>query len=137
MNDELRDRTGELNDVNEFFQAILTSLALAVVVVDREQRVQVWNDRSEDLWGLRPDEVADHSLLSLEIGLPTERLAPALRSVVGGTSGRERLELQAVNRRGRRMDCVATVLPLRGPRDDGHTRGAIVLIEDGSVDDGG
>jgi two-component system, chemotaxis family, CheB/CheR fusion protein len=138
MNDELRDRTGELNGVNDFLQAILTSLALAVVVVDREQRVQVWNDRAEDLWGLRQDEVADHSFLSLDIGLPTERLAPALRAVVAGASGSERLELEAVNRRGRKFMCATTVLPLRGPDGgaEGHARGAIVLIEDGAVNGG-
>jgi two-component system CheB/CheR fusion protein len=134
MNDELRDRTGELNDVNDFFQAILTSLALAVVVVDREQRVKIWNDRAEDLWGLRSDEVAEHSLLSLDIGLPTEQLAPALRAVVSGSSPRERLDLDAVNRRGRAIVCTTTVLPLRRVGDDGNARGAIVLIQDGAFD---
>jgi two-component system, chemotaxis family, CheB/CheR fusion protein len=137
MNDELRDRTGELNDVNEFFEAILVSLGLAVVVVDADQRVQVWNDRAEDLWGLRSEEVAEHSFLSLDIGLPTEQLAPALRSVLGGASERERLEVRAVNRRGRTITCTTTVLPLRGIDGDGPSRGAIVLIEDGSRDGAG
>jgi two-component system CheB/CheR fusion protein len=137
MNDELRDRTGELNDVNDFFQAILTSFGLAVVVVDRDQRVQVWNDRAEDLWGLRPDEVADHSLVALDIGLPTEQLAPALRTVLSGGSEHERLEVKAVNRRGRTITCLTTVLPLRGLADDGRARGAIVLLEDGSRDGDG
>jgi two-component system CheB/CheR fusion protein len=137
MNDELRDRTGELNDVNDFFEAILTSLGLGVVVVDADQRVQVWNDRAEDLWGLRSDEVAEHSFLSLDIGLPTEQLAPALRTVLGGGSEHERLEVQAVNRRGRTITCVTTVLPLRGVADDGRSRGAIVLLEDASRDGDG
>ena len=53
INDELRERTGELNSVNEFLEAILTSLGVAVAVLDRQQRVQVWNRGAEELWGLR------------------------------------------------------------------------------------
>ena len=53
INDELRERTGELNQVNDFLEAILTSLGIGVAVLDRQQRVQVWNRRAEDLWGLR------------------------------------------------------------------------------------
>jgi two-component system, chemotaxis family, CheB/CheR fusion protein len=136
INDELRDRTGELNRVNEFLEAILTSLGIAVAVVDRQQRVQVWNLRAEDLWGLRQDEAVEHHLLSLDIGLPTEQLAGQLRSVLGGGSEREQTVVQAVNRRGRSIDCATTILPLVSPGADGDgdaVRGAIILMEDGPV----
>src|SRR5919107_1772661 len=82
INDELRDRTGELDALNDFLEAILTSLGIGVVVVDMGGRVQVWNRRAEDLWGVRPDEAVDQHLLSLHMGLPTERVAPALRAVL-------------------------------------------------------
>ena len=36
INDELRDRTSELNDVNDFLESILTSLGVAVAVLDRD-----------------------------------------------------------------------------------------------------
>ena len=84
INDELRERTGELNQVNDFLETILTSLGLGVAVLDPQQRVQVWNRRAEDLWGLRADEAVDNHFLSLDIGLPSEQLAPALRAVLGG-----------------------------------------------------
>jgi two-component system CheB/CheR fusion protein len=132
MNDELRDRTSELNHVNEFLEAILTSLGIGVAVVDRQQRVQVWNHRAEDLWGLRQDEAVDHHLLSLDIGLPTEQLARPLRSVLGGASEREESVLEAINRRGRTIDCATTILPLLSPSSDGDSvRGAIILMQDG------
>ena len=89
INDELRERTGELNQVNDFLEAILTSLGLGVAVLDPQQRVQVWNRRAEDLWGVRPDEAVDNHFLGLDIGLPAERLAPALRAVLSGASERE------------------------------------------------
>jgi two-component system CheB/CheR fusion protein len=115
--------------------AILTSLGIGVAVVDRQQRVQVWNHRAEDLWGLRQDEAVDHHLLSLDIGLPVEQLAGLLRSVLGGASEREETVLEAVNRRGRGIECATTILPLLSPgsTDGQGVRGAIVLMEDGRV----
>ena len=89
INDELRERTGELNQVNDFLEAILTSLGLGVAVLDPQQRVQVWNRHAEELWGVRPDEAVENHFLGLDIGLPAERLAPALRAVLSGASERE------------------------------------------------
>jgi two-component system CheB/CheR fusion protein len=89
----------------------------------------VWNHRAEDLWGLRADEAVDNHFLSLDIGLPSEQLAPALRAVMSGSSGREVAELEAVNRRGRAILCLATVRPLQAP-GGGEVRGAIVMMED-------
>ena len=132
INDELRDRTAELNRVNEFLEAILTSLDLGVAVVDRKQQVQVWNHGAQELWGMRDDEALDHHLLSLDIGLPVERLAVALRAVLGGSSHREDTVLEAVNRRGRTIECATTILPLLSADGDvDKVRGAIVLMRDG------
>ena len=89
LNDELRERTGELNQVNDFLESILTSLGLGVAVLDAQQRVQIWNHRAEDLWGLRSEEALDNHFLSLDIGLPSEQLAAALRAVLSGGSERE------------------------------------------------
>jgi two-component system CheB/CheR fusion protein len=138
INDELRERTAELNEVNEFLEAILTSLGLGVAVLDAQSRVQVWNNRAEDLWGLRRDEALDHHFLSLDIGLPSEELAAPLRSVLSGHSEREARELEAVNRRGRAIICHATVLPLLGAvsGDGASVRGAIVMMEDRPPDSG-
>jgi two-component system CheB/CheR fusion protein len=137
INDELRDRTTEVNELNDFLEAILTSLGIGVVVVDAGQRVQVWNRRAEDLWGVRPDEAIAQELLSLDMGLPTERVAAALGAVLTGASARERLELEAVNRRGRAIVCSTSVLPLIGGTDgDRGVRGAIILMEDAPATNG-
>jgi two-component system, chemotaxis family, CheB/CheR fusion protein len=131
INDELRERTGELNNVNDFLEAILTSLGVAVAVVDRSQRVQVWNRGAEELWGLRQDEASDQHFLALDIGLEPERLAPALRAVISGASPKETAPLDAVNRRGRAVVCETTVMPLVARGIAGtDVRGAIVLMED-------
>jgi hypothetical protein len=53
--------------------------------------------------------------------------------VLGGASGREQSILDAVNRRGRAIECTTTILPLLSPSgSDGEVvRGAIILMEDG------
>jgi two-component system, chemotaxis family, CheB/CheR fusion protein len=138
INDELRDRTSELNQVNDHLESILSSLGVAVAVVDRQQRVLIWNQRAQDLWGMREDEAVDHHLLSLDIGLPIEQLAGPLRSVLGGASPKAEAILQAVNRRGRSIDCATTILPLLSSRStEGHAvSGAIVMMSDGPVGNG-
>jgi two-component system CheB/CheR fusion protein len=131
INDELRERTSELNQVNDFLEVILTSLRVGVAVLDREQRVQVWNRQAEELWGVRADEALDHHFLSLDIGLPSERLAIPLRAVLGGGSEREQVALEAVNRRGRSIECMTSVIAVGPPDGDGRAvRGAIILMED-------
>ena len=134
INDELRERTGELNEVNDFLEAILSSLGVAVSVIDREQRVQVWNRHAEDLWGVRYDEAVDQHLQALDIGLPTEKLAGGLREVLAGRAPQHRMELEAVNRRGRAISCTVTIMPLLAA-DGGKPalRGGIILMEDGRV----
>ena len=137
INDELRERTGELNEVNDFLEAILTSLGLGVAVLDAQQRVQIWNNRAEDLWGLRRDEAVDHHFLSLDIGLPSEQLAAPLRTVLGGASERERRELAGGQppRPGDplRRHGAAAARPGRGERR--AVRGAIVMMEDRPTSD--
>jgi two-component system CheB/CheR fusion protein len=137
MNDELRERTGELNQVNDFLEAILTSLGFGVAVLDAHQRVQVWNRGAEDLWGLRADEAVDNHFLSLDIGLPAEQIAAALRAVLSGGSERETRALDAVNRRGRAIICETTVIPLLSLGDGDGASGAIVMMEDRPKDGDG
>jgi two-component system CheB/CheR fusion protein len=130
INDELRERTAELNRVNDFFESVLTSLGFAVTVLDGQQRVLVWNRGAEDLWGLRESEALEQHFLGLDIGLRTERLAPALRAVLTGASAEERSELEAVNRRGRTITCATTILRLGSLVSDGGVQGAVVLMKE-------
>jgi two-component system, chemotaxis family, CheB/CheR fusion protein len=128
MNDELRHRTLALNDMNAFLETILTTIGLAVTVVDRDQHVRIWNSRARDLWGLTAEEVENRHLMALDIGLPLERLKPPLRSTLSGESAREELVVEATNRRGQLFQCHITCLPL-GDGKDGALTGAIIMME--------
>ena len=128
MNEELRHRTQEVNDVNSFLETILTTIGLAVAVLDRNQRVQIWNGKARELWGVTPDEAEDEHLLALDIGLPLEQLKAPLRAVVGGDSAREEAVVEANNRRGKPFQCRVTFLPL-GAGGDGNVSGVIMMME--------
>jgi two-component system CheB/CheR fusion protein len=125
-NEELRLRTGELDGLNVFLRSILTSLQTAVVVVDRDFAVRIWNVEAEDMWGLRADEVEGKNFLNLEIGLPVERLRGPIRLCLSGQSTNEQLAVPAINRRGRAIECRVTCTPLLGQED---VTGALLLIE--------
>ncbi len=127
MNEELRHRTQEVNDVNSFLETILTTIGLAVAVLDRNQRVQIWNGKARELWGVTPEEAEDEHLLSLDIGLPLDNLRVQIRDTLNGKSTREEVVLDATNRRGKPFQCRVTFLPLGGT--DGNTSGVIMMME--------
>jgi two-component system, chemotaxis family, CheB/CheR fusion protein len=116
MNEEQRQYTAELDRLNLFLEGILGNLGVGVVVVDRERKVQLWNGNSEDLWGLRADEVEGEDLLELDIGLPVADLKDPLEKALAATSSSSQatsdLSFEAVNRRGRSFECQVRVLPL-------------------------
>jgi two-component system, chemotaxis family, CheB/CheR fusion protein len=126
MNDELRHRTLELNDMNAFLETILTTIGLAVAFLDRHQHIQIWNGQARELWGVTSEEAEDQHLLTLDIGLPVERLKDLLRATLSGTSPREEVTLPATNRRGRAFECRVTFLPLGA---DSNISGVIMMME--------
>ncbi len=128
LNDELQRRTGDLHLANASLQSVLASVRAGVVVVDREMRVQVWNRRMEELWGLRADEAEQNPLLHLDVGLPFERLKGPLRALLDGGTQFEEVHVDAVHRRGRPVRCRVTLAPLLAPGREVH--GAVLLIED-------
>ncbi len=128
MNEELRHRAKEINDVNLFVETLLSTIGLAVAVLDGDQRVQIWNEQARELWGVTAEEAEDRQLLALDIGLPVDRLKRELRATMNGESAREELILDATNRRGKAFQCRVTLLPL-GSGGDGAVSGAIMMME--------
>jgi two-component system CheB/CheR fusion protein len=126
INDELQQRTEELNSVNAFLEGVLGSLSSAVIVLDRELRVEAWNDAARDLWGLRSDEVDGRHFLNLDIGLPLEPLRTPIRSVLAG-DGPEPFDIAAVNRRGKPIDVSIKVAPLSS--SGGDVLGVIMMMD--------
>lgn len=127
INDTLRERSLELDGATTFLDSLINSVQMGMVVVDREMKVVVWNRGSEDLWGLRADEIAGAKLTSLDIGLPLDSVLPLIgNAFVDPESSGETL-VDAVNRRGRPARVRVTCTSFRS--SDGAAGGALLLME--------
>jgi two-component system CheB/CheR fusion protein len=128
MNDELRHRSVELHDMNSFLETILTTIGMAVIVLDRRQHVRIWNGQAREMWGLTPEEAENQHLFALDFGLPVEKLKASIRATLAGEADREEAVVDATNRRGMPFQCRVTLLPLGTATDDGVS-GAIMMME--------
>jgi two-component system CheB/CheR fusion protein len=127
INNELRERSNELDEVNEFLESIMNSWHTGVAVVDRSMRVVVWNSGAEELWGLRQEETDGEHLLNLDIGLPVSELRPIVRAALTDPAYSDELQLAAVNRRGRHI--VVRVVCSAMRNRSGQSAGAILIME--------
>jgi two-component system, chemotaxis family, CheB/CheR fusion protein len=123
INDTVRERSVELDQVNDF----LESIRAGVIVVDQDMRVLVWNRGAEDLWGLRREEVQGVHLLNLGIGFPVVDLRPMLGSALVDPLFTTKMEVSAVNRRGREINVQLVCSALRTA--ESTPQGAILVME--------
>jgi two-component system, chemotaxis family, CheB/CheR fusion protein len=124
INTDLRVRTDEVNKLNTFLQAITGNIELGAVVLDGELRVQVWNERAADLWGLRSDEVVGNSFFDLDIGLPVKELRGMVRAVQAGKPVQNEATVDAISRRGRSIQVRVIAYTL----SDGQRSTGVVLV---------
>jgi two-component system CheB/CheR fusion protein len=127
-NEELRARTAQLDEQRTYTEAVLGSIGTGIIVADRELRVTSWNRWNENMWGMRRDETKGRSLLSLDVGLPLARIEDQLRRVLA-TGEPERVELAAVDRRGRSIHYQMIVSPLR--LNGAEITGLVIASENG------
>jgi two-component system CheB/CheR fusion protein len=128
INEELRQRTEELNTTNAFLQSILGILHGGVAVLDVKQNIISWSRRAEDLWGLRADEVQGQAFVSLDIGLPIEKIKTAIRACLTAESEYEEVTVEAVNRKGKTIKCRVACTPIIGAGKERH--GTILMMEE-------
>jgi two-component system, chemotaxis family, CheB/CheR fusion protein len=131
MNDELRNRSTELNSTNAFLESVFTSLRSAVVVLDRDMRVLVWNAGASNLWGLRADEAQRVSFFTLDIGLPVGDLHHPIRDVLSGAAGHREVTVRATSRKGKSIACRIAISPLMA--GNRAVSGAILLMEEAAA----
>ncbi|MGP3771782.1 CheR family methyltransferase [Streptomyces sp. SDT5-1] len=129
MNEEMRIRSEELDETRAFLEGVLTSIAAAVVVLDKDLRVKSWNRGAADLWGLRQDEVLNEAFFGLDFGLPTKELREAVEACIRDRKRGAPVVIAAVNRLGRSISCTVQCSPF-----DGHRGGVVLLMEEGRSD---
>jgi two-component system CheB/CheR fusion protein len=124
-NDELRSRTLEINRLNQFLETVTASVKVSIIVLDPGLRVRLWNRQSFEMWGLAEEEVVGSSFLGLDTGLPRDLLAPALMAGLKGDSLHREFQMEATNRRGRRIACRVAVSPMLPANS---TPGGVILL---------
>jgi two-component system, chemotaxis family, CheB/CheR fusion protein len=126
INTELQLRGTQLDRINVFMEQILANVHTGVAVLDKDLRVQLWNARAEDLWGVRASETVGQPLLGLDIGLPVSELVEPINEAIKNAHGFREITVNATNRRGKRFTCRVRVSAMASV--DGG-RGAILLME--------
>jgi two-component system CheB/CheR fusion protein len=124
VNQELHERNTEVDRLNRFMSAMLGGIEAALVVLASDLRVEAWNRRSEDMWGLRAEEVNGQSFLNLDIGLPLQQIRDLLRAFISGDGGGS-AEVDARNRSGHSFRCQLTLSKLKG---DGSSENIMLMM---------
>jgi two-component system CheB/CheR fusion protein len=114
MNFSLTGANNELNRFSALHRHVMDNFPSAVIVLDSHLLIEEWNRAATDLWGLREDEVLGEPFFGLDFGLPLETLQEPVRACrsVGATS--VTLELEAINRLGRRVIVSVMVVAATG-----------------------
>ncbi|MEU2718744.1 CheR family methyltransferase [Streptomyces sp. NPDC007205] len=129
MNEEMRIRTDELDEARAFLEAVLTSIAAGVVVLDKDLKVRSWNRGAVDLWGLRADEVLEEPFFELDFGLPTDALLPVVQRCLETRKRSGPIPVEALSRIGRSITCDVFFSPF-----DGHNGGVVLMMEESRSD---
>jgi two-component system CheB/CheR fusion protein len=132
MNDEMRSRSTDTGSINVFLESVFSSLPAAVIVLDRDYRIKIWNDGAKELWGVRSDEAAGVNFLALDIGLPVTDLRQPIREVLNDARPYVTQTLPAISRRGKPFECRVNVTPLH-PFEGTETSGVILVMEDAAA----
>ncbi|MGL5193623.1 MAG: CheR family methyltransferase [Chroococcales cyanobacterium] len=128
INDELGRRTLKLNQSNAFLESIFASLQSAMIVVDRQFKIQTWNEAAQTLWGPNADEVQNKSLFGLDIGLPVERLREPLYQCLSGTQPSQEILIDVLNSQSDLIQCRLSFNPLKDGSKEPH--GVILFIKE-------
>jgi two-component system CheB/CheR fusion protein len=126
INDQLGDSAAEISRLNSFLRSIVDGQQIAVIVIDSDLRVTIWNRKARELWGLSQDDVFEQPIFNLDIGLPVRELRDAVRSVLRGAVPNEQRSLPSHDRKGKAFECHVTVAPLT---DADGIHGAILTMD--------
>jgi two-component system CheB/CheR fusion protein len=127
VNTDLMQRRTEVERLNSLLLAITGNIELGAAVLDGRGRVQVWNERAADLWGVRSDEVMGRSFFDLDIGLPADQLRTLIEAGTAGEARHDELVVVATTRKGRQIRCRVMAHTLG---DAGRPSGVVLVMEE-------
>ena len=126
-NVQLRSLSTAVSQDRTFLDSVLSSIMSSIIAVDSDMKVLIWNRRSEDLWGLRSEEVIGKVLSTLDTGLPVKELVARIRTNLDKNASFEEFDLEATNRRGRPVIADVRITQIS---DKGAVTTIIILIDE-------
>jgi two-component system NtrC family sensor kinase len=124
---QLHDKANEIESVRQFIANVVESLTDALVVVDPQDRVLLWNSRAESLVGVSRDRAVGQPISSLFHRVFFDTIVGARRDAPRGTT-LFRVQLGPASGDNRELLVNLAMAPLRRP--DGHEAGWILVIAD-------
>lgn len=128
VNEELRIQAEQASSYRIHLESVLRSMNGGIIVLDDKRVIQGWNRWSENMWGLRIEEVVGTAFDALDIGLPVHLLREAMAAVQSGQEEQLDRTLEGIDRRGRRIVCKVIVSELLDEAHDGQ--GTVLLFQD-------
>ncbi len=122
VNEELQNRNGELSATNSDFKNLLTSVSLAILMIDEDLRVRRFNSAAEKLLDLAPHDVG-RPIGHIRGRIETPKLEQQVRTVIESLHPIQE-ELQDAEGRWYSL----TIRPYRTL--DNHIAGAVAAIQD-------
>src|SRR4051794_15629447 len=110
LNEDVR---GELREAYEDTRLVLDTAHEAFIATDGEGTVIAWNREAERIFGLSRDEAIGRDVT--DITVPGDRLEDVQQFFADGTALGRRVEIEAIDRDGRRFPAEVTVSATDGP----------------------
>jgi two-component system CheB/CheR fusion protein len=126
-NRELAHRTDELNVLGFYQRTIIRSLSAAVVVVDAQGRITLWNLAAERLLGLTENEAVGQLLWTLRIPIIGRGLVKKIRRNLAKRLALRVEDITYDRPGGGRGHAAMSAVPLV---DEDRVLGAVVILED-------
>jgi two-component system CheB/CheR fusion protein len=128
VNEELRIQAEQAASYRLHLESVLRAMNGGIIVMDEKHAIQSWNRWSENTWGLHAAQVLGTSFEALDIGLPVHQLRDSISAVQNGREEQASLELEGVDRRGRRILCRVIVSGLSDEHGGAH--GLVLMFQD-------
>jgi two-component system CheB/CheR fusion protein len=126
-NRELAHRTDEMNRLAYFQRTIIRSLSAAVVVVDSEGRITLWNLAAERLLGLAESEALGQNIWTLHVPALPRALVTRIRKSISQNLAARTEEVSYELPTGGTGSATIAAVPIH---DGGEARGAVIIFED-------
>jgi two-component system, chemotaxis family, CheB/CheR fusion protein len=126
-NRELAHRTDEMNRLAYFQRTIIRTLSAAVVVVESEGRITMWNLAAERLLGLTESEAIGQTIWTLHVPALPKAVVQRIRKALSQNLAARNEEVSYELPTGGAGSATIAAVPIL---DGGAARGAVIIFED-------